>query len=237
MPITIQPIGIGRYSVLVQGSPVGTVECGFGQFHAKTCHLTLRLDKPDPHWAQPLFDQLQRAVQSPLQIGLSSADTEMADFLTAGGFQRKRRCYEVEARRPDWVPQPTVPLFPTAKGSPEYGKICRLYYTYYAQTHEAVSPLTASFADFCGQLPGVAYCTENLSHYAFVEGNEIAYIGSTGGDIRPFVHSLIEILFADYDTIFFESDDCDEAAMTLKNAFQAECTESFDTYIRPLRKE
>ena len=69
-------------------------------------------------------------------------------------------------------------------------------------------------------------------HCAFVEENEIAYVCTA--DIRAFAAFAAAVaaeLFKEYETICFEADDCDEAAMALKALFASGELSETDTYV------
>lgn len=66
---------------------------------------------------------------------------------------------------------------------------------------------------------------------AFVEENEIAYVYGEGGMyFVPFAEALVGRLFAQYQTVCFEADDCGQTAMQLKNLFTSLNNVSLDTY-------
>ncbi len=226
-----------RFSVRIAGKAVGALEVYTNEFHGQNQYVRLRLTKYDVRWAAPLFARLQAVVGRPLQVMLSSGETEQAAFLMAGGFERKRRCYELEVAAAQLVDaESAVPMKTAQRAQPEYDRCCRLLFERYQQNHAAVNPLTADFASFCAVLPAKAFYQETagqIIHAAFVEGNEIAYLASadeTG--IRPFAAAVVATLFAECETICLECDDCDGAAMVLKGLFRVEEQETFDTYVR-----
>ena len=55
--------------------------------------------------------------------------------------------------------------------------------------------------------------------------------GEDGSDFVPFAEALSGSLFAQYQTVCFEADECDRTAMQLKNLFTSRNDVSFDTYI------
>ncbi len=226
-----------RFSVRIAGKAVGTLEVYTNEFHGQNQYVRLRLTEYDARLAAPLFARLQAAVGRPLQVMLPSGETEQAAFLMAGGFERKRRCYELEVTAAELVgAESAVPLKTAQRAQPEYDRCCRLLFERYQQNHAAVNPLTADFAPFCAALPAKALYQETagqIVHAAFVEGNEIAYL--TGADetgVRPFAAAIVAALFAEHETICFECDDCDGAAMALKGLFRVGEQETFDTYVR-----
>jgi len=166
---------------------------------------------------------------------------EMYNFLTAGGFERKRRCYELEVTSSDLaVPLiPAVELHAAQKGSALYNTCCDLLYAYYSATHDAVSPLTVTQEVFCTTLPEtVVCCVEDGKpvHYAFIEpdkvGYEIAYVGTTDFSSFPgFTQTLVHELFQKCNFLTAECDDTDPAATQLMQLFTISCDESYDTYI------
>ena len=95
--------------------------------------------------------------------------------------------------------------------------------------------LTAEPDEFCELLPEtVLYQSDEAGflHCAFVEENEIAYVCTA--DIRAFAAFAAAVaaeLFKEYETICFEADDCDEAAMALKALFASGELSETDTYV------
>lgn len=220
--------------VLVGGQPFGKVETYRNPFHSRSCYLNLHLDTYDTSIAEPLFEAVTEKILFPLQVMVSSTESDVTDFLLAGGFERKRRCFELEVTKTDL----TVSLDSCAhpklfqKESPEYEACCTLLYTQYTKNHEAINPLTASFSEFCAELPDTVYCSSR-KHFAFVEENEIAYVGSTEPQtFLDFIKGVLADLFSQFETVFFECDDCDETALVLKGLFAVKISESFDTYIK-----
>lgn len=143
-----------------------------------------------------------------------------------------RRCYEMEVTEKDMTAVLTgsVPLRQYTKGEPAYNACCELLYTRYHENHKAINPLTADYETFCQQIPETVYCQD--MHFAFIEGNEIAYVGSMDeSGFIEFAQNLVTVLFKKYEEIFFECDDSDNAAMALRSLFVTENDVSFDTYI------
>ncbi|MBR6007388.1 MAG: hypothetical protein IK064_07135 [Clostridia bacterium] len=237
--ITIKNIARQRFSVLREGEPVGTATLYDNPLHARHSYLRLALSEYDGTVAAELFDLLAKAAGKPLQAMLPSDDTELAAFLTAGGFILKRRCFETEAGREDLLPEALALPLPAISvcrtGETEYRECCMLLYDYYRAAHEAVSPLTADYRSFCEKLPETAlFCAADgrIVHAAFIEANELAYIASAEPlNVRPFACAAAEYLFREHRRIFFECDDCDAAAMALRSLFRHD-EESFDTYVR-----
>ena len=220
---------------------IGKVTVTENPFHAETCHISLLLDGYDLRLARPLCELLRAELGRPLQVMLYSWETDKTDFLTAGGFRLVRRCYEVE------VTAEALPFAATGeqdltcirKGEADYEACCLSAYGHYVCTHRDVSPLTASFADFCEELPDTVICERNaegILHAAFMEESdedmEIAYAASADeGTFAGFAVKLLSCLSSRAVRVCFECDDCDPLAMTLCHVSGAACTESFDTYI------
>ncbi len=237
--IALQKESESEFSLTCSGELVGKVELYCNKFHNRSQYLRLHLPRYEKAWAAPLFSQLQITLKKPMQVMLSSDDTEQIDFLLAGGFSCKRKCYEMEVTANNFLQSRTAaPLEITVPGQSEYTSCCQLLYDYYKVTHAEINPLTADFVDFCEILP-VEVCFEKkdgqIRHIAFIEENEIAYIASTDIDnIQSFAASVVSRLFSQYESIYFECDDCDAAAMALKGLFYIEAHESYDTYSRNL---
>lgn len=218
------------------GAFLGSVRLSDNPCHKQNRYIKLNLTDADPTVSAELFEQLHRMEQRPLQAMVDSTDRQTADFLTAGGFVCKRKCYEVEARKTDWLgtAPPTMLLF-THKGTAEYETCCRMLYDHYVQTHSSINPWTAGYLFFLEALPGeVLYDTADgeIVNFAFVEDNEIAYLYSSTPSLLPaFAAALTEEIFSAHETVCFESDDCDPIAMKLRSMFANQSERSFDTYI------
>lgn len=228
--ITLRPME-NAFEVRLNGAFLGVIETRRNPFHGESCYLTLRLDRMECDWAEALFSALHARLGCPLQVMASSEERALADFLLAGGFVRKRRCFEMEVSRADLAAEPVPAALQQAEqGSPAYEKCAHLLYDHYARTHRAVNPLTASFEEFQEILPDTVLCASD--HYAFVDENEIAYVGAGDMETFPaFLRGLLHEMFSQFETVCFECDDCDPAAMALRACFVTEEQESFDTYM------
>ena len=232
--------GDHRYNVYQSGEDIGCITVSDSPFHNTHRYLNLGLTQYDPSISKDLFSRLRKELGQPLQIMLYSKP-ELCNFLTAGGFVRKRRCYELEVASSNLAisPAPTVELHTVHKGSVLYNTCCNLLYAYYSATHEAVSPLTATQEVFCTNLPKtVVCCVEDGKpvHYAFIEpdevGYEIAYVGTTDfSSFSCFAQTLVHELFQKCDSLAAECDDTDPAAMQLMQLFNISIDGSYDTYI------
>ncbi len=229
-----------RYSIYDSGKDIGCIAVSRNSFHSFHLYLNLGLTRYDPQIAAELFHVLRLELGHPLQVMLYVSES-MHDFLIAGGFARRRRCYEWEAHAADLaIPlEEGAPLAKVSEGTAEYDLCCKLLYDYYSKTHLAISPLTADMESFCTDLPGIVFCnmeSGKIVHFAFVEpdegGCEIAYVGSVKpADFKPFAQSLTAALFRECDRITAECDDVDPAAMALKSLFRLPNGTPYDTYI------
>ena len=229
-----------RYGVFRNGHDIGSITVSTNPYHNRNLYLDLALTQYDPAIAKELFSLLRRELHAPLQV-MTDSQKDRHAFLTAGGFERIRRCYELEVTADHLIAPliPVLPLHTVTKGSSIYAACCELLYDYYCQTHAQVSPLTASPDVFCTDLPETVMCCiadGKPVHYAFVEpdesGFEIAYVGTTHPDtFADFANALIHALFQAFDTLTMECDDCDPAAMTLRSLFRTSSDDSYDTYI------
>lgn len=232
--------GDHRYNVYRSGEDIGCITVSDNPCHNIHRYLNLGLTQYDPSIAKDLFSRLRKELGQPLQIMLYSTQ-EMHNFLTAGGFERKRRCYELEVISSNLAisPTPTVELHTARKGSALYNACCDLLYAYYSATHDAVSPLTVTQEVFCTNLPEtVVCCVEDGKpvQYAFIEpdevGYEIAYVGTTNlSSFASFAQTLVHELFQKCDSLTAECDDTDPAAMQLMSLFNTSIDASYDTYI------
>lgn len=234
--ISIVPQGEKSFTVLDAGIPLGMIAVSQNPNHAKNLYLRLSLEKYDAATADGLFRQLRKTLGRPLQVMLDSCDAEKADYLLAGGFKKLRRCYEVRVSSSNLkrTVYDRVPLGQAIQGSTEYQHCCEMLYHSYAKTHEAINPLTAELLEFCCCLPeNAVFCRKGgrLAHWAFLEENEIAYVGSDEPrDFPIFAETLLSRMLAKYENIFFECDDCDPTAMELMSFFDLSNVPYCDTY-------
>lgn len=224
------------YSVFYHGKAMGTVVLYHNLYHRTNCYVKLELNCLDPKWSTELFCKLKEISGCPLQAMAASNDTQLTAFLTAGGFVCKRKCYEMEVGIADYIGEiKNAPLFHAVAGEAEYEQACRQIYTYYVASHEKINPWTADFAAFCGKLPRTVLYAKNgteITSFAFIEDNEIAYVYGKGDEqFKEFAQCLVTSMLTQYETICFESDDCDWVAMELRGLFQNRDEPSYDTYV------
>lgn len=218
-------------------------ECRIGSFrlydnpnHMRNCYVKLELDAPDVTISAELFTKLREIAGRPLQVMVDSDDAELIAFLVAGGFVCRRKCYEVEAGKEDYIGgQADAPLEHCRIGEADYEKACRMLFAHYTETHKAVNPWTADDKAFCDALPEDVICSKlggEIVSLAFVEDNEIAYVcGADKKKFAEFARSLVCAMLEKHETICFESDDCDWAAMLLRSLFRNREETSCDTYV------
>ena len=240
MELSIQRDG-KYFRIFSNGTYWGSVYQDRNPYHAGNIYLHYTLEPGaslSPDFGRDLFRRIHQELDQPLQILLGSGKTDISTFLEAGGFQRVRRtyCMEVWPECIDFPMREAVELLEIGMDSPIYAQCTKLLYRQYADKHAAINPLTADFATFCTVLPEKVFCQEEngqIVHFAFVDENEIAYVGSTvPADFTEFAASLVASLFREYEDLYFEADDCDAEAMTLRTLFADSETNIFDTYIR-----
>ncbi len=225
-----------NYEIL-NGKSIGTIHTSYNPFHLNHCYVDFQLKHFDIDSANTVCQELARYIQEPMQIITNATNTQLIAFLRAANFQLKRKTTVVECSKEERVYQrtATIPLQRCNRTDDSFKACATLVYTHYEKTHRAVSPLTASFEAFCKGLPDTALYYRNgaVTHTAFIEHNEIAYIASSKEtDIDRFLSSVIDRLFADFHTISFEADNTDPIAMKLLSLFNPTEEELFYTFIR-----
>lgn len=90
-----------RFDIFNSDLNIGHIFVYHNSYHAQNCYLDLELTQYDPAKAGELFGMLRQRLARPLQVMLYSWDVKKCAFLTAGGFVRKRQCYEMEAKAAD----------------------------------------------------------------------------------------------------------------------------------------
>ncbi len=225
-----------EYAVYQDKNCVGVLQLYENPCHQKNCYVRLKMNSFDPQISAVLFDRLKKIAKRPLQVMAHSDNTALTDFLRAGGFQCRRKCYEIEAAAKDYIGgNADVQLLDSCRGKKDYENSCRMMLEYYVKTHKAVNPWTADFDMFCTKMPGEVICAKaggQIASLAFVEGNEIAYLcGANPQHFVRFAHSLVKWMLEQYETVCLECDDCDWAAMIVRSLFQNQSAKSLDTYI------
>jgi len=215
---------------------IGSLRLYDNPHHMRNCYVKLELDELNTEISAELFQELRKIAGRPLQFMVDSDDAELIAFLLAGGFVCRRKCNEVEADIKDYIGgQADAPLEHFRIGEPNYEKACRMLFAHYAETHKAVNPWTEDYETFCDALPeDVIYSKQGaeIVSVAFVEENEIAYVcGVDKNSFAEFARSLVCAMLENHKTIFFESDDCDWAAMLLRSLFKNQEDTSYDTYV------
>lgn len=213
------------------------IKVKINQLHSTNYYLDIDFTDMGVVDAKKTLEEIAQNLDKPLQVMISSAEVERAEILKAIGFICKRKCYEVEAGKQDYIGNYVEgELLYSSAGEENYEQCCELMLNWYILTHKNVNPWTGTKEEFFSELPeSVAYfCIDGkIAGLAFVEDDEIAYV--CGEDIqafRIFAQMLVTELFQKYEVITFEADDCDEIAMELKSMFIHQSEESFDTYIR-----
>ncbi len=225
------------YKALDAEGEIGSVRVSYNPYHLQNAYLDLQLNRYSPADAGELFRLLRNELGCPLQVMVSSREEKKYAFLTAGGFQRKRRCYEIEVTAGELKApvKAAAPMVEIGRNHPDYTACCGLLYNYYRETHKAVSPLTADRKLFCSKLPSSVLLQKergNIQNLAFVEENEIAYVAAASQPgFYDFAQTLLAHMLERYGSTSFECDDCDPAAMELRSFCNSSETASFDTYI------
>lgn len=214
------------------GRPVGNIHTYSNPYHQVNTYLRLDLVDYDCKIAKQLFQSLQTSLGGkPLQVMLSSAEQERIHFLTAAGFVCKRKCYEFEVTKQDYLGQTvTTDLITARKGTAPYQIACQQIFDHYQTVHQNINPWTASQEDFDKDLPDLVYT--DSENWTFIENNEIAYVcGKDQQSFDSFIQAVICQLFEQYEQINFEADNCDPIAMHLADQFRQPNKPSWDTYI------
>lgn len=203
-------------------------------YHSKNLYLKIKFLSEESFDDNP-FSLIKEHFKCPLQVMLYSNEP-LARELTAYGFRVRRRCFERKVSKKQLLAKPSEQTLSfCAFGSKEYSGCCDLLFDYYKKAHAKISEFTASFEDFCNQLPkDAAYRAVDgaIVDCAFLEENEIAYTASLEPkDYSAFACSLVYHLFQKHETICFECDDCDAAALRLNELFQGDNAPTYNTYI------
>ncbi len=234
--LALEKVSANIFNVTYDEKSIGEIELYNNTFHEQNQYLKLDLQEYNCLWSNRLFSLLRNQIGKPLQVMSPSENVEQRNFLLAGGFVCRRKCYEMEVSQKDLVASTNaVPLKIAHSEEPEWTDCAKIMFDYYKGTHGTINPLTVDMEAFCNILPKEVLFQEmdgEIKHVAFIEENEIAYIGSFDvSSVKVFAESVVSVLFNEFETIVFECDDCDIVAMTLRQLFSAEIEESYDTYI------
>ncbi len=205
--------------------------------HNANYYLDIDFAGLDVSNAKKKIEEIAQSLDKPLQVMISSEEAEKIEILKAAGFTCKRKCYELEAGKRDYIGDNVEgELWYSFVGEESYEQCCELMLNRYILTHRNINPWTGTKEEFFSELPECVVCLcmdGKLASFAFVEDDEIAYVwGENAQVFHKFAQMLLTEMFRKYDAITFEADDCDEIAMELKSMFTNQSGKSFDTYIR-----
>lgn len=184
-----------------------------------------------------VFKSIRKYFNRPLQIMISSNQTEVISNIINAGFKLKRKTYECKFEQKDIkiniAERVSVKLINT--NDELYEEVVQKVYDHYTETHKNISSLTVNLDEFRSVLPKEVYVNvinDKLLNYAFVETNELCYMGSEDiNTFDSFAYTIIKKMFKINKKINFEIDDTDDVAMRFKNLFSKKSEISFDTYI------
>ena len=214
------------YEVFYNGSSIGFIQTSRNRFHVGNLYLQLQLTSYDKEFSKELFNLLQQEHNEPFQIMCDSMEKELIAFVEAAGFICKRKCYECEVAKEDLKAelQSEASMLLAKYPEKEYLDASKILYAQYIEKHAAVNPMTAAFEEFLEILPKEVYVElqeGKVINFAFIEENEIAYVGSCEKETyRGFLMSLLQTIFAKHETICFECDDTDWEALPFFLPFQ-----------------
>ena len=216
---------------------IGSILYFTNPYHAESYYLELQLQQYDAQISNCIFDKISQRLNKPMQIMISSDESEVTEFISQAGFVCKRKCYEIEAVVQDYIGEMINGPLAIALDNEVVYQICRkMMLKRYISTHKIINPWTGTETEFYEALPKIVYYEvedRQVINMAFVEGNEIAYFCGIDVDKSTiFAQNLVTELFDKYENIVFEADDCDEYAMKLKSLFANQSEISYNTYIR-----
>ena len=232
----ILKINSNTYQLFENNKSIGTISTYTNDYHNQNCNLKFNL------LTYPLsspFSLIMQDKKKPLQVMLDSTEKYLIAFLTKNGFQLKRRCFSLIVKKDNMklLPEEKIAIQKFDMHNNKYLDCCDFLYQYYKNSHKVVSPLTVSKDQFIKEVPTkTGYYQLNkdcqIENIIFTENNEIAYICSTNSKTCPqFIQSVLLDIFSSFESIFFEADDTDWAAMDLLHQFDIDVTQSFNTYI------
>lgn len=227
-----------EYVINKDGEQLAKVKTYRNPYHLSNCYVDFDLYSVERIDERNIFKMISEEEKSPLQVMLSSLETQKANFLASQGFIKVRMCHEMEVNKKDLLsglPSRKSKIFKANRDQSAYNECSNLLFNYYKETHETINPLTATFDTFIKDMTTEVFyakSNDNIQHVAFIEDNEIAYICSRDEiAFDSFALSVIDELLVANQSIIFEADNVDWAAMRLKNLFQTDSNETFDTWV------
>ena len=223
-------------TVIYKNETLGTIRWKINPYHSQNNYLDMDFVSLDFAEARELFEEISLTLKKSLQVMLPSEEKTKIAFLESAGFTCKRKCYEIEAKKQDYIGENCESeISYSFVGQEIYNQCCETMLDRYCLLHKDINPWTGSRDEFFEELPEcVAYtCTDGeVSNFAFIESGEIAYVyGTDIREFRLFSQGLVTELFKEHEVITFEADDCDVMAIELKRLFINQSEESFNTYI------
>ncbi|MBG9983238.1 hypothetical protein HZY86_09225 [Aerococcaceae bacterium DSM 111020] len=226
------------YIVEKDGVLLAKIETYRNPYHMSNCYINFDLDSLVRIEDTNIFQLITDEEKSSLQVMLSSLETQKASFLSSQGFKKVRICYEMEVKKKDLKMALSPQQIDISKANwsqSDYKDCCKLMFKYYKDTHEPINPLSCTFDEFIKLMPAEVYfvgSSNDIHHVAFVNDNEIAYVSSRDEiSFDRFALAVVNELYKDHQSIVFEADHVDSAAMRLKSLFLTDTTETFDTWI------
>ena len=219
---------------------LGFIETYENKAHQDNLYVSLALNTYEPEYASEIFDLIQVHTNSSLQIGLNSSDKEAIDFLVEAGFVLKRNTFMMEVSKAN-LKQPLsdsnddIKLITAEENTDLFLEALSMLYTQYEEDHSSVNALHLDLEEFRESTPDTVYVELDsegrVKRYAFVEAEEIAYIGPDLDEQDQFVFDLLAVLFAEYKTLEFEADDTSPAHTKLKKYFNYGVDSIYKTYV------
>lgn len=229
-----------RIKVYRKHKAIGFITFYMNPYHKNNVYLDLHLTEYNLEDSKKIFYEVQQYFSKPLQSMLNENEIDKVRFLKYSGFELKRKCYEYIVQKKD-LKRSTFLNFKLEKITHfdiEYKDCIEKLFIKYKENHKNISPLTATIEEFSQDLPKEVFIQKEnneIMHYAFIEQNEIAYIGSINFDrLEEFIIAVIGALFEKYDSIEFEADDNDFEMNLLKTYFDVDQVSSYDTFIKQL---
>ena len=225
MTNNILKINSNTYQLFENNKNIGTISTYTNDYHNQNCYLKFNL------LIYPIFSPFSLIMQDkrkPLQVMLDSTQKSLIDFLTKNGFQLKRQCFSLTVKKDNMklLPEEKITIQKFDMHNNKFLDCCDFLYQYYKNSHKVVSPLTISKDQFIKEVPtktGYYHLNKNFQIESEYSREQMR--------INKFTQSVLLDMFSSFESIFFEADDTDWAAMDLLNQFDVDVTQSFNTYI------
>lgn len=227
----LQKLSNERYELFFNEDSLGFIELLNNLYHMTNIYLKLELNTYDLE-----SSCLDNLTDRDIQTLVEEKEVDKINFLELAGFKKVRTTEILKIETEGYNEETNITLIDS--NNPLYKQAVQLLYKNYKETHKSVNPLSVDFEEFAKNAPTedvyIELKNDEIINYAFIEDDEIAYIGSETdrAAFARFVRTL-NYKMQEYPTLETEADDTDPLMAVLKEVLADKYTvdEVFYTYI------